>query len=122
MRAMYRYKVPVDDQAHIFTLTGLPVAVAATEHGAFGWSVEFWAEHVEGAEGAERAFQAFGTGYPLPPGARWVGTCPRLGAYVWHLYVYEPGAEPRPELPAGVAEGDGSQAVSGALSPAQEQS
>jgi hypothetical protein len=41
-----RPAVPVDDQAHEFSLTG----------------------------------------HPLPDGARWAGTCPRIRGIVWHLY------------------------------------
>src|SRR5260221_9520402 len=81
-RRMFRYVVPVDDQAHEFTMTGDPVAVAARSAG----EVEFWAEHDSGREGRERAFRVFGTGQPLPPPpARWVGTCNRVSGLVWHL-------------------------------------
>ena len=38
-RRMYRYLVPVDDQVHVFTITGDPVAVAGDNT-----TVEFWAE------------------------------------------------------------------------------
>lgn len=82
-RKMYRYVVSVDDQPHVVRLSHSPVAVAAL--GA--WSVEFWAEHTEGASQTERAFQVFGTGHPLPEDARWVGTCARTeSGLVWHLY------------------------------------
>jgi hypothetical protein len=89
-RRMFRYVVPVDDQPHVVPLSHGPVAVAAI--GPHLASVEFWAEHTEGAPQARRAFRVFGTGHPLPEGAKWVGTCPRLpSGIVWHLY----------ELPAG---------------------
>lgn len=82
-RRMFRYVVSVDDQEHIVPLTHNPVAVAAV--GA--WSVEFWAEHTDGAPPAKRTFRVFGTGQPLPEDARWVGTCARTdGGLVWHLY------------------------------------
>jgi hypothetical protein len=83
-RQMFRYVVPVDDEAHEFTLTGDPVAVAVvgTSH-----VVEFWAEHDGRAGGTDRAFQVFGTGHPITDGAQWVGTCPRTSlGLVWHLY------------------------------------
>jgi len=88
-RRMFRYSVRIDDQPHLIELTGNPVAVAA----ASDWrSVEFWAEHTEGAPLAKRAFQVFGTGHPLPENARWVGTCARTAAgLVWHLYDYGEG-------------------------------
>jgi hypothetical protein len=93
-RRMHRYVVPVDDQAHEFTLTGDPVAVAIGEHGsegwAVGWSVEFWAEHDDRAGRCDRAFRVFGTGHPLPADAVWVGTCPRTAGLVWHLYEVTP--------------------------------
>jgi hypothetical protein len=81
-RRMYRYVVPVDDQAHVFTLTGDPVAVAGSD-----MAVEFWAEHDPDAGATDRAFQVFGTGHPLPDDATWIGTCPRtMLGLVWHLY------------------------------------
>ena len=95
-RKMYRYVVPVDDQPHEFTLTSDPVAVAAAwsePPAASAMVAEFWAEHDAGPRGTGRAFQVFGTGQPLPPEARWVGTCPRIAGLVWHLY--EVTASPR---------------------------
>lgn len=82
---MFRYPVPVDDQAHEFQLTGDPVAVAASLDGRM---VEFWAENASAAGLVPaRAFRVFGTGQPLPDDARWVGTCPRTShGLVWHLY------------------------------------
>ena len=88
-RQMFRYVVPVDDQQHTFTLTCSPVAVATAD--PFGTAVEFWAEHVDDP-GIPRAFQVFGTGHPLPPDARWVGTCARTSGLVWHLYERYPVA------------------------------
>lgn len=83
-RRMFRYTVPVDDGIHTFSLTGDPVAFAAT---ADSRAVEFWAEHDEDAPAPDRAFRVFGTGHSLPPGAVWAGTCPRTAlGLVWHLY------------------------------------
>ena len=87
-RAMYRYMIPVDDRPHIETLTGDPVAVAAT---ADSRGVEFWAEYDEQFGKSDRAFQVFGTGHPIPDGAVWVGTCPRTDlGLVWHLFEILP--------------------------------
>lgn len=83
MRTIYRYVVPVDDRPHSFTLTGDPVAVAVAE--ACIDRVEFWAEHDDDAGATDRSFQVFGTGHPLPPGARYAGTCNRVSGLVWHL-------------------------------------
>lgn len=84
IRQVFRYTVPVDGQPHLVLLTGSPVAVA---NGPVPDEVEFWAEHVSGAPEAARAFQVFGTGHPLPPDARYAGTCPRTPEGVaWHLY------------------------------------
>ncbi len=83
-RRMFRYTVRADDRPWTFDLTGDPVHVA---NGATVAEVEFWAEHTEGAPARARRFQVFGTGHLLPPGARYVGTCPRtLSGIVWHLY------------------------------------
>jgi hypothetical protein len=86
-RKMFRYVVPVDDQAHEFTLTSNPVAVACPSPEA----VEFWAEHNPLSAETARAFRVFGTGHPLPDGARWAGTCPRVAGLVWHLFEVPPG-------------------------------
>ena len=87
-RMMYRYEVPIDDQPHVIPLTHSPVAVAAVQ----SWfAVEFWCEHTEGAPPSSRTFQVFGTGHPLPPGAKWRATCPRTPeGLVWHLYEVTP--------------------------------
>lgn len=86
-RRMYRYVVPVDDMAHRHPLTGDPVAVAPSGDR----EVKFWAEDDPDRPSSWRHFQVFGTGQPLPAGARWAGTCPRtvLGL-VWHLYEVTP--------------------------------
>lgn len=85
-RRMFRYEVPVDDGAHEFSLSGDPVAAAATSAGRV---VEFWAEHIDGG-GLLRYFRVFGTGHPLPANARWVATCPGTASgLVWHLFELE---------------------------------
>jgi hypothetical protein len=87
IRRMLRYGVPVDDQPHVIPLSHSPVAVAAVVNDVGEHFVEFWAEHTEGAPQVRRAFRVFGTGHPLPDGARWTGTCARTaGGLVWHLY------------------------------------
>jgi hypothetical protein len=100
-RQMFRYVVPIDDRPYAFLLTGGPVAVAAGDR-----SIEFWAEHADDGSAVKRWFQVFGTGHPLPEGARWAGTCPRTPAgLVWHLYELAPKPnaravtdEPPPEV------------------------
>jgi hypothetical protein len=83
-RRMYRYVVPIDDSAHDVSLTGDPVAVAATPDDVH---VEFWAENRSEALGIRRSFRVFGTGHDIPAGARYAGTCPRTAlGLVWHLY------------------------------------
>lgn len=80
---MFHYVVPVDDQPHEFRLTHDPAAVATLAIDI----VEFWAEHDGTSEEVSRVFQVFGTGHPLPPGARHTGTAPRTEeGLVWHLY------------------------------------
>jgi hypothetical protein len=86
-RRMFRYVVPIDDQAHVIPLSASPVAVAFGPGGWASASVEFWAESTEGAAEAQRAFRVFGTGHLLPEGAEWVATCPRTAeGLVFHLY------------------------------------
>lgn len=89
-RRMYRYTVPVDNEAHEVEMSSTtdPVAVAASD----GLRVEFWAECLRRAPQARRSFRVFGTGDPLPDDARWAGTCARTSdGLVWHLYEV-PGA------------------------------
>lgn len=86
VRAMYRYEVPIDDAPHTIALSHDPVAVAPV---AAYFAVEFWAESCA-SRAVERSFQVFGTGHPLPDGARWVGTCARSPeGLAWHLYEVE---------------------------------
>jgi hypothetical protein len=83
---MYRWLVPVDDRAHDLPLTSGPLAVAAAWPQA-GPALELWAEHDDQVPARARRFQVFGTGQPLPEGARWAGTAARTrGELVWHLY------------------------------------
>jgi hypothetical protein len=83
-RQIFRYTVPVDDQAHVIHLTSDPLHVA---NGGTLDEVEFWAEHDMDALEYPAVFQVVGTGQPLPDGARYVGTCPRTReGIVWHLY------------------------------------
>lgn len=89
-RRMLRYSVAIANGAQTFRLGGNPVHVEAPENAhSF---VDFWAEDHDIAPGEpdtriERTFQVFGTGHPLPEGARWWGTTARTSAgLVWHLY------------------------------------
>jgi hypothetical protein len=91
---MYRYEVPIDDGMYTYGLGHNPVAVAVVPDDDRERDVEFWAEHTEGAPLVKRTFRVFGTGQPLPNGAKWIGTCPRTAAgLVWHLYALEGGGE-----------------------------
>lgn len=85
---MFRYLVPVDGKAYAFDLDHNPVHVAYRFEATAGECVEFWAEHSDGDhDRGPRTFQVFGTGHPLPDGARWIGTCDRTpDGLVWHLY------------------------------------
>lgn len=87
-RTMHRHVVPVDDHAYAFGLTSDPVATGLTDDGR---SVEFWVEYSDVTPEIQRRFQVYGTGHPLPSGARWVGTCPRTRmGLVWHLFELSP--------------------------------
>lgn len=81
---MFRYVVPVDDEAHEFALTCNPVTVAATPDGR---AVEFWAENYSENLSVKRWFRVFGTGHEVPVNAIYIGTASRTPAgLVWHLY------------------------------------
>ena len=84
-RQVFRYTVPVDDQPHVIHLT----------NGATLDEVEFWAEHVMDAPEYPATFQVVGTGHPVPDGALYVGTCPRVHGLVWHLYRLAGVGDPR---------------------------
>lgn len=85
-RHIYRYRVPIDGRPHDRLLTSSPVAVAAVTDEGRPY-VEFWAEHTENTTPTPRCLRVFGTGQPLPDGARWVGTAARTPeGLVWHLY------------------------------------
>lgn len=86
-RAMFRYEVPVSGTGRDIPLTSDPVAVANAETRDGRPAVEFWAEHdSDVAQMQLRWFAVFGTGQPLPPGAAYIGTAPRINGFVWHLY------------------------------------
>jgi hypothetical protein len=89
---MFRYIVPVDDKAHGLRLSHRQVPDADWERILSVRDVEFWCEDTAGAPTGVRWFQVFGTGHPLPPDARWVGTCARTrSGLVWHLYEVNGG-------------------------------
>lgn len=85
MKTIHRYEVPVDDLPYTVTLAGDPFHVAAFRSGR-AHGVEFWAEHHPDGTPAHRVFQAYGTGHPIPPSAKWWGTAARVDGLVWHLY------------------------------------
>lgn len=47
--------------------------------------VEFWAIVDTTHKSEERQFAIHGTGHPIPPGQRYVGTAPGP-TFVWHLF------------------------------------
>lgn len=94
-RRVLHYWLPVADNPTTIKLMGDPLHVAASRLGVgpnAQHTVEFWAEGNFCGEGErERAFQVFGTGHPLPEGARYWGTAPRTPeGLVWHLYEVTP--------------------------------
>lgn len=86
LRAMLRYELPVDGTDHVFRLASHPRRVEMSETRLD--LVEFWAEGYpdDPGEGVVRRFRVYGTGHPLPEGARWWGTAARRFGLVWHLY------------------------------------
>ncbi len=95
---MLRYWIPVSGSPHLRAVSGPVMKVAATRLGAgpdSAHTVDFWAEGtIDGPEPAQRVFQVFGTGHPLPEGALWRGTCDRTPeGLVWHLYELTEGLE-----------------------------
>ena len=82
-RMVLRWEVPVDDQWHVFTLSGSIVHVATRRLDV----VEFWSLEGDDVPGRhDRRFRVFGTGQPLPAEARrHIGTA-LAGQLVWHLF------------------------------------
>jgi hypothetical protein len=82
-RSILRCSIPIDDQWHTLTLTGLIVHVATRGEDY----VEIW--FIEDPDGTPevRAFRVVGTGHPLEPAlTRHVGTAiTPSGRFVWHL-------------------------------------
>jgi hypothetical protein len=96
-RAVWRFEVPVDDDAHVLELPthfGVhpPLHVAARD----ARFVEFWIEAIEDYGTLSRhVLQVFGTGHDLPENAEWRGTAVAPYGLVWHLYqLREPEAQP----------------------------
>lgn len=84
---VFRYQVPVDDKLLAYSLTGDPLHVEADRTDTGVHVVDFWAEHTDDRPASPRVFQVFGTGHPLPDGARYWGTTARTPeGLVWHLY------------------------------------
>lgn len=78
-----RYEVPVDGVWHALALSGPVLHVDTRNRGL----VEVWALD-DGGPKAERRFQVFGTGQPLPDGvvAHVGSVITAQGALVWHLF------------------------------------
>lgn len=96
-RAMFRYRVVVNDRPQAFQLSGDPLHVEAARLGVGPEAqhvVDFWAEGDDDFARdyrITRTFRVFGTGHPLPEHARWWGTTARTGeGFVWHLYEVHP--------------------------------
>lgn len=92
-RRMLRHMVVVSDKPQTLKVGGDPVHVEAARIGVADNAphvVEFWAEGRDWDEPdtrVSRTFQVFGTGHPLPEGAKWWGTTARTPeGLVWHLY------------------------------------
>lgn len=92
-RRIFRHYVVAGGRAKSFELTGSPLHVEARRLGVGMQAphlVDFWVEHDDDLPAATRTFQVFGTGHPLPPGARYVGSTARTAdGFVWHLYELE---------------------------------
>lgn len=84
---IYRFGIPVDDEAHDVLMTPAPIlAVAPVARQKSHHSVEFWAEDNDDQLRITRTFMVIGTGWPVPDGYSFRGTCGRLDGLVWHLY------------------------------------
>lgn len=80
-RRIIRWDVPVDDQAHVFGLSGAIVHVASRSPDVVTlWTID------TGGPTSPRMFQVVGTGHPFPAEWQHIGTALAAdGALVWHL-------------------------------------
>jgi hypothetical protein len=91
-RAMFRHRVIVSDRPQVLHIGGDPLHVEAARLGVGDNAqhvVDFWCEYDDERprQKAARTFRVFGTGHPLPEGAKWWGTTARTDdGLVWHLY------------------------------------
>lgn len=82
MRTVFRYEVPVDDQAHEFELRGPLLAVGCRAP----YAVEFWAIWDTDVAEWVRRYQVFGTGQPDVVGEHRGTAVAPGGQLVWHLF------------------------------------
>lgn len=54
-----------------------------------------WARVIPDAERVTRTFQIFGTGHPIPPGSKYIGTFD-VGPFVWHVFELLPDEQEVP--------------------------
>ncbi|MEV0382383.1 hypothetical protein [Nonomuraea sp. NPDC050643] len=92
-RRMLRYQVVVGDRPKRIEIGEGWLSPARVEASRLGVGpnaqhiVEFWAEGDLDGPVVGVWLQVFGTGHPLPEGARWWGTTARTeDGFVWHLY------------------------------------
>lgn len=89
-RRVHRHVLPADGSWHALDLTGPVLHVDCRRYD----EVEVWVLHNEGEQVAQRTFQVFGTGQPLPAEAgQYVGSAlspggplSSRGQLVWHVF------------------------------------
>lgn len=86
MTRILRYVVPVDDGWHTVYTGGAPLHVDCRSADL----VEFWAWELEATTPTE--YRVYGTGQPVEPGVKYVGTALAPGGHlVWHLVKRDTG-------------------------------
>jgi hypothetical protein len=82
MRTVYKYELPVED-VHDLTL---PVGARLVHHAAESQSLLLlWFEVNTTAPTEVRRFHVHGTGHPIFPGSKHLGSV-KVDPFVWHIY------------------------------------
>lgn len=92
MNRVLRHEIPIDSRPHTLRLGGDPIAADGYRPGGLSVNtLEFWCVSDDASYSVMYQLQVFGTGEPVPDGARWLCSTGRLpNGEVWHLFDMEP--------------------------------
>jgi hypothetical protein len=84
MKTIYKYPVDLKNESSKVELPlGAKFLTIALQHG----TVQMWFEVYDQQPKIEQEFRVVGTGWEIPEGWEYLGTCLNIGqSFVWHLY------------------------------------